>query len=344
MVRWGILATGDNATKFAKDLLIDPSTRGASDITHDLVAVASSTSLQKAQEFLTTIGAPPTAKPYGSYESLLLDDTVELVYITNPHSHHFQWARAALNAGKHVLLEKAFTVNAAQARILVELAREKRLFLMEAMWTRFFPLTRNLGRDVEKLYGTEHRLVNPELAGGALLDLAIYPLTWIFQILYHDSLAPAGSARSPPSISSSLLKYAPTGVDETATVVVTFPDHQTQGVATASLRVASDPNDPSVRILGSAGQIQVFGPAARPLDIKVVQYAEGGPVVLEERGFGIPVGHGLFWEADECVQCLAEGRLESDVMPLDETIVILEVLDKVREQNGLRYPESIEAS
>ncbi|BAE63471.1 unnamed protein product [Aspergillus oryzae RIB40] len=348
---------------FAKDLLIDPSTKGAHDVTHNLVAVASSTSLQKAQDFLSAVNAPPSTAAYGSYESLLADPTVEIVYISTPHSHHYQNARAALLAGKHVLLEKAFTVNAAQARILVQLAREKKLFLMEAMWTRFFPLTlyvrqlikdgaigtvqrvvsdRNLGRDIETLYGTEHRLVNPALAGGALLDLAIYPLTWIFQILHHDSPPASGTSKPAPHVSGSLVKYAPTGVDETATVIVTFPESKTQGVATASLRVASDPTDPGVRIFGDKGQIQIFGPAARPLSIAVVTYGEGGPEVVERKDFEIPVGHGLFWEADACARYLAKGETESDVMPLDETLLIMDVMDRVREENSLRYPAEVE--
>ncbi|KAE8370480.1 hypothetical protein BDV27DRAFT_140401 [Aspergillus caelatus] len=361
MVNWGIISY---CSEFAKNLLIDPSTRGVHDVTHNLAAVASSTSLQKAQDFLSAINAPPNTTAYGSYELLLADPTVEIVYISTPHSHHFQNARAALLAGKHVLLEKAFTVNAAQACALVQLARGKRLFLMEAMWTRFFPLMqyvrqlikdgaigvvqrvvadRNLGRDVETLYGMEHRLVNPALAGGALLDLAIYPLTWIFQILYHDGPLGSGTVRPPPHISSSLVKYTPTGVDETATVIVTFPESKTQGIATASLRVTSDPTDPGVRILGDKGQIQILGPAARPLSIAVVAYGEGSPKIVERKDFKIPVGHGLFWEADACARYLAKGNTESDLMPLDETLLIMDVMDRVREENGLRYPADVEA-
>ncbi|PLB51494.1 dimeric dihydrodiol dehydrogenase [Aspergillus steynii IBT 23096] len=364
MVNWGIISTGNNATKFAKDLLIDPSTRGVHDITHTLTAVASSTSLEKARSFLSAMNAPSTTTAYGSYNSLFADPSVGIVYITTPHSEHFQNARAALLAGKHVLLEKSFTVNAAQAKTLVALAREKGLFLMEAMWTRFFPLMqhvrqlvrdgaigsvqrvvadRNLGRDVERLYGTEHRLVNPALAGGALLDLAVYPLTWIFQFLYHDSLSSDGT-KSRPLVSSSVIKYAATGVDETATVVVTFPDSKAQGVATASLRVTSDPTDPGVRIFGHKGQIQIFGPAARPLSIAVVDYAAADTRAVERKDFDIPVGHGLFWEADACARALAGGERESDVIPLDETVLIMEVLDQVREQNRLRYPDDIESS
>lgn len=172
--------------------------------------------------------------------------------------------------------------------------------------------------------------------------VAIYPLTWIFQILHHDSPPASGTSKSAPHVSGSLVKYAPTGVDETATVIVTFPESKTQGVATASLRVASDSTDPGVRIFGDKGQIQIFGPAARPLSIAVVTYGEGGPEVVERKDFEIPVGHGLFWEADACARYLAKGETESDVMPLDETLLIMDVMDRVRKENSLRYPAEVE--
>ncbi|RAH76172.1 dimeric dihydrodiol dehydrogenase [Aspergillus japonicus CBS 114.51] len=333
MVRWGILGTGDNATKFVKDLLIDPATRDVHDITHDIAAVASSSAIEKAQNLLSTTNAPPTARAYGSYETLVADPNVEIVY-------------------------KAFTVNAEQAQVLVDLARKRGLFLMEALWTRFFPLTqhvqclvregtigkvqrivadRNLGRNVEELYGTEHRLVNPALAGGALLDLAVYPLTWVFLFLSPDQ--PLVSV--PLQTAGSVIKYTETAVDETVTIVLTSPETRTQGVATASLRVTADPKEPGVRILGTRGQIQVFGPAARPDSIKVVVY--GTAEDASRTAFPIPVGHGLFWEADECARRVQAGEHESPVMPLEETLLMMRVFDQVREQNGLHYPDEIEA-
>ncbi|PYI02481.1 dimeric dihydrodiol dehydrogenase [Aspergillus sclerotiicarbonarius CBS 121057] len=352
MVRWGIL-------EFGKDLLIDPATRDVDDVTHDILAVASSTSLDKARSFLAVIKAPYTARAYGSYEALLADPDVEIVYIASPHSHHFPHARLALAANKHVLLEKAFTVNGEQAKILTAMAKERGLFLMEALWTRFFPLTRhvqqlvrdgrigtvqrilaerNLGRDVEKLYGTSHRLVNPDLAGGALLDLAVYPLTWI-RLFQH----PEGWDRSGVShVTSAMIPYEATGVDETVTVVITSPATKTQGVATASLRLAADPSEPGVRILGTQGQIQVFGPAARPDWIRVVTYGSSDPP--ESTSFPIPVGHGLFWEADECARCIRDGRLESETMPLEDTTWMMTVLDEVRLQHKLRYSEELEST
>ncbi|PWY91670.1 dimeric dihydrodiol dehydrogenase [Aspergillus sclerotioniger CBS 115572] len=359
MVRWGILGTGDNALKFGKDLLIDPTTRDVHDLTHDFLAVASSTSLDKAQSFLSAVGAPSTARAYGSYEALVADPDVEIVYIASPHSHHFPHARLALTGNKHVLLEKAFTVNARQAEILVQLARERGLYLMEALWTRFFPLTRhvqqlvregrigtvqrvvaerNLGRDVERLYGTSHRLVNPALAGGALLDLAVYPLTWVRLFLGSEG---ENNSRSL-QVSSAVIPYEATGVDETVTVVITSPETKTQGVATASLRVTADPSEPGVRILGTKGQVQVYGPAARPNWIRVVTY--GSSEAPETTSFPIPVGHGLFWEADESARCIREGRIDSEGMPLKDTLWMMRVLDEVRQQHGLRYSEELEST
>ncbi|PYI29920.1 dimeric dihydrodiol dehydrogenase [Aspergillus indologenus CBS 114.80] len=358
MVRWGILGTGDNATKFVKDLLIDPATRDVHDFTHDIAAVASSSAIEKAQNLLSITNAPPTARAYGSYETLVADPNVEIVYVASPHSHHFAHTRLALLANKHVLVEKAFTVNAEQAQVLVDLARKRGLFLMEALWTRFFPLTqhvqclvregtigkvqrivadRNLGRNVEELYGTEHRLVNPALAGGALLDLAVYPLTWVFLFLSPDQ--PLVSV--PLQTAGSVIKYTETAVDETVTIVLTSPETRTQGVATASLRVTADPKEPGVRIFGTRGQIQIFGPAARPDSIKVVVY--GTAEDASGTAFPIPVGHGLFWEADECARRVQAGERESPVMPLAETLLMMRVFDQVREQNGLHYPDEIEA-
>lgn len=124
-----------------KDLLNDPATRGVSDVAHEVVAAASSTSEPRAASFLKDLGVPGAPKAYGSYAALVADPDVQIVYVATPHSHHFQNAMLALEAGKNVLCEKALTVNAAQARKLVAKAREKGLFLMEAVWTRYFPLS-----------------------------------------------------------------------------------------------------------------------------------------------------------------------------------------------------------
>ena len=126
---------------FSKDLVTNPATRNVHDVRHEIVAAASSTSKDRAAEFLTKVKAGSNAKPYGSYHELVADPDVQIVYVATPHSHHFQNAMLALEAGKHVLCEKSLTINASQARKLVATAKEKKLFFMEAVWTRYFPLS-----------------------------------------------------------------------------------------------------------------------------------------------------------------------------------------------------------
>lgn len=126
---------------FTKDLLTNPTTRDVHDVRHEVVAAASSSAKDRAASFLNMVGAPSTAKAYGSYHELVADPDVDIVYVATPHSHHFQNAMLALDAGKNVLCEKALTVTAAQARKLVDKAREKKVFFMEAVWTRYFPIS-----------------------------------------------------------------------------------------------------------------------------------------------------------------------------------------------------------
>lgn len=187
-------------------MLVDPKTRGVTNFKHTVVAAASSSSVSRAETFLQDVGAASSAKAYGSYEELVRDPNVEIIYVATPHSHHYQNVMLCLEAGKNVLCEKAFTVNAQQARKLAEKAREKGCFLMEALWTRYFPLA-DYVRDVissgkigaisrvvsdcsmrlspeTSFKDGKHRMVNPDLAGGALLDLGVYSLTWPFLALY----------------------------------------------------------------------------------------------------------------------------------------------------------------
>lgn len=137
-LKWGILATGGIAESFARDLTIDPKTRDRTDIEHVIAAAASSSSLDKAEKFLQNVGAPNFAKAYSSYKDLVSDGNVDIIYVATPHSHHYQHARLALEAGKNVLCEKALTANAEQTIELIKLAKEKNVFFMEAV--RFYVL------------------------------------------------------------------------------------------------------------------------------------------------------------------------------------------------------------
>ncbi|KFY15979.1 hypothetical protein V491_05480, partial [Pseudogymnoascus sp. VKM F-3775] len=138
VVKWGILATGNIAEKFTKDLLTNPAVRDTHDVRHELVAAASSSSASRAQDFINNCGGPSSAKAYGSYAELVADANIDIIYIATPHSHHFQNGMLALDAGKNVLCEKSLTVNAKQTKKLYEVAKAKNLFFMEAVWTRCF--------------------------------------------------------------------------------------------------------------------------------------------------------------------------------------------------------------
>jgi predicted dehydrogenase len=319
---------------------------------------------------LHDLSAPSSAKAYGSYKALVTDPDVDIIYIATPHSHHYQHARLALSSGKHVLLEKPATVNVAQFAILQDLALSHNLFLMEAVWTRFFPLSLEvvdiissgkLGaikrvfadfsfwHDVETEFGTSHRMVNMELAGGALLDLGIYSLTWVFQALYH---AQPVDKRMVPGVVSTVSKYEQTGADEQTTVVCDFAG--AHGVATTSLRVASTPNaehnaQDDVRIQGTLGDLTVnYAPRPRSYTLTPAVSSARGTLAefkhetkeFDDRPGG---GHGMFWEADECARCVRDGKMESAAMGWRESEEVLKVMDEVRRQHGIVYPGGLES-
>jgi predicted dehydrogenase len=190
-------------------------------------------------------------------------------------------------------------------------------------------------------------MVNLDLAGGAMLNLGIYSLTWVMQILYH--LQPE-EKKEPPIVVAAINKYH-TGADEMTTFIVQFPKHRSMGIGMTALRVASGVDSdftggPPIKIQGSAGEIQVMGPAFRPTQYRLIMKDGGGHVEVVD----CPVprdsnrddwGHGWYYEADECARCLREGKTESDIMPLDESVVIMEVMEAALKQGGVEYPQSI---
>ncbi|KAB5582673.1 oxidoreductase [Coniochaeta sp. 2T2.1] len=360
-LKWGIMATGWIAEMFVQDLLTNPAVRDVHDIRHQLFAVASSTNASRAADFVKKVKGPEGVKTYGSYRELVADPDVDIVYVATPHSHHFQNAMLALQAGKNVLCEKALTVNASQARKLVQVAKEKNLFFMEAVWTRYFPLSIKVRELIQSGtigpvyrviadlsfnkdlpngkvdYDDSHRLVNLDLAGGALLDLGIYSLTWLFQTMYH--LQPEAE-KEAPKVVAAVNKYF-TGADEMTSMILQFPKHKSMGIGLTALRVGTDVDGlntggPAIRIQGSGGEIQVMGPAYRPLQYKVIRKSEPGKVEVvdcpiphdKERDWG----HGMFWEADECARCIRDGKKESATLPWSESIVIMETMEEVLKQ------------
>ncbi|GKZ22891.1 hypothetical protein AbraIFM66951_005015 [Aspergillus brasiliensis] len=366
-LRWGILATGTIAETFAKDLLIDPPSRGVTDVSHLLVAVASSRSAEIASSFSNQIGAPPSCLAYGSYDALVADPRVDAVYVASPHSHHYQNAMLALQAGKHVLCEKPFTVTARQAYRLVEAARERGCFLMEGMWTRFLPISAQIRQEIQNgaigpvirvfadnSIGTDalvelkdSYLTNKELAGGALLDLAVYPIHWIFQ-----ALAPMPDIK-PSTVLSATTPLLSAGVDESTTILMTFSAQSSslvsvQAIASASLRATADPDGhtPVVRIQGDRGEIQIYGRPWCPFKYRIIKREQRFGMIgeAEEFEYRIPGGgHGLCFEADEVARCVRDGRQESAEMPWKESLAVMEILDAVRKAHGLSFSDIVEA-
>jgi predicted dehydrogenase len=208
----------------------------------------------------------------------------------------------------------------------------------------------SFGSDIEggKLkFDASHRMVNLDLAGGALLDLGIYSLTWLFQILYHCQ---PEKEKEVPKVVSAINKYSVTGADESTSIILQFPQHKSMGIALTSLRVDSsvdglNSGGPAIRIQGAKGEIQVMGPAFKPLQYKIIKKEKPGQIEVVD--CAVPKdkqrdwGHGMFWEADECARCIRDGKLESETLPLEESIVIMEVMEQVWRDGEVEYPDLI---
>ncbi|MGH8889695.1 MAG: Gfo/Idh/MocA family protein [Acidothermaceae bacterium] len=321
-IRWGIIGTGGIAATFAGDLTLLPDA--------ELVAVGS-----RSQESADRFGDRfSIGRRYASYEQLVADPDVDAVYVSTPHPMHHSAALLGIRAGKAVLVEKPFTINAHEARELVAEARSRGTFLMEAMWTRFLPhvvKVRDLlaqGRlgDVRSVLAdhgqwfaknAEHRLFAPELGGGALLDLGIYPISFASMIFGRPTKV---TAVSDPAF---------TGVDGQTSVVLQYEGGE-QAVLFTSLETRS-PNWAAIN--GTEARIEIDGVFYAPSNFKVV-HRDGDVEQFDVRH----EGKGLRHQAAEVGRCLREGRTESEILPLDETVAIMETLDEVRRQIGLRYP------
>jgi len=319
--KWGIIGTGHIAKKFATGLQAIPDA--------ELRAVGSRRQ-QTADAFGKEYGA---TKCYPSYDELVSDPDVDAVYVSTPHPMHREDTIRCLEAGKPVLCEKPFTVNADEAREVVSIAREKNLFVMEAMWTRFIPAVVKL-RDLlksavigevrmfEASFGFRapvdeaHRLLNPKLAGGALLDVGVYPISFAYMVY-----------GAPPSRITSTAHLGPTGVDEQSAYLLAFGGG---GLAVLAAAVQTQMRTDAV-INGTEGMITIADQFWKPTRLIVSG--------KKEETFDIPFeSTGLNYQAQEVARCVREGKTESDIMPLDETIQIMETTDTIREQWGLVYP------
>jgi len=321
-IRWGILSTGRIANQFAKGLAELPGT--------ELVSVGSR-SIKSANIFADQFNIP---NRYGSYEELVQDPTVDVVYIATPHNFHKENIIMCLEASKAVLCEKPFTINEQEAKAVIRLAREKRIFLMEAMWTRFLPhiikvqemilvgvigepriLQASVG--FQKEFDPAGRHFNPELAGGALIDVGIYATTLSYLLFGR------------PTAIKSFGNLSSAGVDQEAVITFQHGDGQLTYFSTTILHHM--PRDAT--ITGNQGSIYIHPDFWHPSQITL--RLNDQPETLIQ----VPCPlNGYHYQVLEVNECIRQKKVESKIMPLDETLTIIGILDTIRSQWGLKYP------
>ena len=322
-IRWGIASTGNISTRMTETLLgLD----GA-----EVVAVGSRTQ-DSADRFAARHGIE---RAHGSYESLWADDQVDVVYLGSPHSEHHAMTIAALDAGRHVLCEKAFARNATEAAEMIQAARRNDRFLMEAMWSWFMPVWIELrdrirgGAIGEVVTVTANfcierrdpdgRLRRPDLAGGALLDIGIYPLA-LGRFLLGEPDDVGRDVRALATLTDA-------GVDETLAGVV----RHRGGALTSFTSSIEAFSDRGATIVGTEGSVTVPAPFWCPGGFTIERDGEEAETVeMENRGDA--------YEAEHTMECLRAGRIESDVQTWDATMANMELMDEIRRQIGVVYP------
>jgi predicted dehydrogenase len=328
-LRWGILSTGGIAAAMTDALHKHTSQR---------VVAIGSRSPEAARAFADRFGID---RAHGTMEAMLADDEIDVVYVASPHSEHRRQATAALAAGKHVLVEKAFARNAGEALEIVEAAGAAGRTVMEAMWARFLPqadILRQLQADgalgevvtVIADHGQyfdpdpQFRLFNPDLAGGALLDLGVYPVSFASMVL------------GPPTAVTTCGSTAFTGVDGQVSMVLETGPVGAPAVATALVNTTLFAATPTTAtVSGTLARVEMSGPFYAP---GTLTYLHRDGTRLEFDGGRIRGHEALAYEAAHLAQLVSDGHLDSPVMPLSETVSIMATLDAARAQLGVVLP------
>lgn len=320
-IRWGILGPGNIAAKFAE---------GLKSADHAELVAVGSRSLDRANEFADRFGA---SKRHDSYDALAGDPDVDAIYVATPHPFHKANSILCLEAGKAVLCEKPFTINRAEAEAVVSVARDRGIFLMEAMWTRYLPVMQQVREwiaegaigDVRMITGDfgfragfnpESRAFDPALGGGGLLDVGIYPISFARMIVGR-----------PPTGIAARAEIGATGVDEQAAVILDY-----DGILAVCACGVRTTTPQEAQVWGTDGRIVVHAP-----------FWQGSKATLVSKGNEETVdrpfkGNGYTHEAEEVGRCLRAGEKESGLMPLDESIELMGTLDDIRAQWGMKYP------
>lgn len=323
MTKFGIMGTGRIAHIMAQTIMHTPGT--------ELYAVGSR-SMNGAKNFAELYKIPHA---YDCYEKLCRDMSVDIIYIATPHGRHYEDVMTALSNGKHVLCEKAFTLNSTQAKDLVRIAREYKLFLCEAMWTRFFPTTKkaaqwlNEGKIGEVRYAVSelgfvatpdfsHRLFDLKLGGGALLDVGVYALAF-------SSFAFSGE--KPRSVSANS-RFFENGADSSTYVLLEY----STGNASAGCSLDADLNCHGI-IYGTKGRIEFYDNFMAPK--KVELHIKNDKQIFEQK-FEYS---GYEYQIKACAEAIENANTECTEMMLDETVTIMETIDEVKKQTGIKYPQ-----
>jgi predicted dehydrogenase len=321
-VRWGIIGRNWIAEAFVAGLRALPDAE---------VFAVGSRRQETAEEFAGKLGAP---RRHGSYEALANDPEVDVIYVSTPHSAHKEVTLLCLAAGKPVLCEKPFAINAGEADEMIAAARRQKLFLMEAMWTRFTPVmtkvreiladgaigeVRMLSADLGFRAGFDpaSRLFDPARGGGALMDVGVYVVSFASMVL------------GAPTRIVSMPSMGETGVDEQSAVIL---GHANGALSVLSAGIRT--NTPHVAtIMGTDGMIDIHYDWHKPRSFTLKVSGK------DPERFDVPTeGNGYNYEAAEVMRCLRAGLTESPILPLDETRTIVQTLDEIRAQWGLRYP------
>jgi predicted dehydrogenase len=322
-LRWGILATGGIAHAFARDLR----TAGLD------VAAVGSRRRDAADAFAGEFDIP---RAHDSYEALVEDPGVDIVYVATPHPSHADNAILALEHGKHVIVEKPFTLTGAEADRVRDAARSAGLLAMEAMWTRYLPhmqRVRELVRsgavgDVRAVFADHtqslptdpsHRLNALELGGGALLDLGIYPISFAWDIL------------GAPTTITARARLSDTGADTEVATIFTYAS----GALSTSLSSSRAAGPNTAHIVGDEARIDIDAVFYSPTTFRLTRPDGEVAEVFESR----VDGRGMQFQALAAERIVAEGRSDSDILPLDETVAIMHALDAIRAQIGVKYPQ-----
>ena len=321
MVRWGIVGAGKIAQSFSKDLAL---------VSGGRLAAVASRSLEKAREFAAEYDAPHA---FGSYDALFESETVDVVYIATPHTHHAEVAIRAMEAGKHVLCEKPMGVNRLEVERMIEAAKKSKVFLMEALWSRFNPTIKAVKQlvdsgeigDVGYLYSNfafyaldrdeKGRLLNPNLAGGSLLDIGIYPIFLSYLML------------GIPTDILTKVHFHETGVEKQCSMI--FDYHNAHAMLYSGLTSDSEMKS---EISGSKGSIYINPRWHEATSYTLIKDGETRTLELPK------IGKGYTHEIEEVHKCLQSGKLESDLWSHQNSLDLIYLMDTIRQKTGIKFP------